>query len=400
MHPVTSAAAFLAEVMTIPELLGDEALRQTEFPVTRASVYLAHAGVCPLPRRVAEAVSAGAVAGTGGDQETAVPRDFLAGTRALGARLLSCTPAEVALVGPTSLGLSFVAAGLPFETGDEILVYFDDYPSNVYPWLALEARGVRVRRLESSVLGRLEVEDVLTQVTSQTRLVALASCHFIAGWRLDYARLGRELRARGVWFCLDAIQTLGAFPMDVTYVDFLAADAHKWLLGPCAAGLLYVRKALHEVLSPVVFGWHNVRCPDFVASAEMQLRPDARRYEAGSANLLGTIGLRASLELMLEVGTDAIARELLRKRDWIVPALEAQGFDVLGAEAPADRASGITSFYRPGRDMTAVHQRLEAAGVVTSLRKSRDGQNYIRISPHFYNTDAELERLIAALARE
>lgn len=385
--------------MTIPELLGDEVLRQAEFPVTRDSVYLAHAGVCPLPRRVAEAISAGANAGTRGDQETAVSRDFLAGTRAALARLLSCSPGEVALVGPTSLGLSFVAAGLPFRAGDEVLVYADDYPSNVYPWLALEARGVRVRRLEPSAFGRLEADEVLAQVTDRTRLVALASCHFIAGWRLDYDRLGRELRARGIWFCLDAIQTLGAFPMDVAQVDFLAADAHKWLLGPCAAGVLYVRQALHEVLSPVAFGWHNVRCPDFVAAAELCLRPDARRYEAGSANLLGTIGIRAAVELILEVGPDAIGRELRRKREWLVPALEARGFNVLAADAPSDHASAITSLFRPGCDMTGLHQRLQAAGVVTSLRKSRDGQNYIRLSPHFYNTDAELERVVEALTQ-
>jgi len=385
--------------MTIAELFADESLRLEAFPVARHVAYLAHAGVCPLPRRVQAAVSDYASLATTGDQEEGVSRAFIAETRQVAARLIGADASEIAFVGPTSLALSFVAAGLPWRPGDNLLVYRDDYPSNVYPWMALAARGVEVRWLETDTLGRIYPDQVLAQVDDRTRLVALASCHFIAGWRLDYEAVGRRLREREIWFCLDAIQTLGAFPLDVACVDFLAADAHKWLLGPCAAGLLYVRQELQGQLTPLAYGWHNVRCPGFVAEDDLMLRTDARRYEAGSANLLGLVGLRAALDLVGEIGVEAIATELLRKRTWLVPALEARGFHVLGADASPHNASGIVTAYRPQSDMTPLHRRLSERGVVTSLRTDRKGQNYIRFSPHFYNTDAELERAVANLER-
>ena len=383
--------------MTIDEILNDEALRRREFPVTERAVYLAHAGVCPLPRRVAQAVSDCAARGALDDQETAVPRTFLSETREVAARLLHAKPTEIALVGPTSLALSLVANGLPFPRNTNILVYFDDYPTNVYPWMTLADRGVEVRFLNVRRLGTIRPGDVLGQVDEDTRLVALASCHFIAGWRLELERLGRALRARDIWFCVDGIQTLGAFPTTVEHVDIFAADAHKWLLGPCAAGVLYVREELQQHLTPTVYGWHNLSCPSFVAQEDLTFKPDARRYEAGSANLVGMAGLRAAMELAFELGVDAIAAELRRKRTLLVPELVGRGYEVLGADAPPDNVSGITSFHRPGADMAALHQRLTAAGVVASLRTDRAGQQYLRFSPHFYNTDAELGQALELL---
>jgi cysteine desulfurase / selenocysteine lyase len=383
--------------MTVAELHANEELRQHEFPVARHQVYLAHAGVCPLPRRVAESISRCAIDGTTGDQEEAASRGMAEETRALAARLLKAQPEEIALVGPTSLALSYIAAGLPLRRGDNILVYHDDYPSNVYPWMALADKGVEVRFMNLRELGRIRLLDVQGQVDEQTRLVALASCHFISGWRIDVAGIGRMLRQRGILFCLDAIQTLGAFPTTLEHVDFLAADAHKWLLGPCAAGILYVRKDLQAMLRPTTWGWHNVRCPDFVAQEQLVFRSDARRYEVGTANLLGIAGLRAALQLALEIGLDDIARELLRKRAWLVPALQAKGLTVLQAGAPPDYAGPILSFFRPGEDPTALHQKLTEANVITSLRVDRAGQRYLRLSPHYYNTDPELQRLIDLL---
>ena len=176
--------------MTLTELLANEELRQNEFPVTRGKIFLAHAGVCPLPRRVAAAGSECAQRGTRGDQEAFVLHR-LNDARQLGAQLLRCQPDEVALVGPTSLGLSFVAAGLKFKNGDNILIYHDDYPANVYPWMALAERGVEVRLLNTRGLGVIRPVDVMGQVDENTRLVALASCHFISGYRLDHQAIGK-----------------------------------------------------------------------------------------------------------------------------------------------------------------------------------------------------------------
>jgi cysteine desulfurase/selenocysteine lyase len=382
--------------MTLAELHANEELRRKEFPVADGKIFLGHAGVCPLPRRVAEAIAECARGGSRGDQEAfAVHR--LNDARRLGAQLLNCQPEEIALVGPTSLGLSLVAAGLPLRKGDNLLIYHDDYPSNVYPWMALADRGIEVRLLNTHGLGVIRPQDVMGQVDENTRLVALASCHFISGYRLEHRAVGKYLRERGILFCLDAIQTLGAFPTTVEHVDFLAADAHKWLLGPCGAGLLYVRRDLQDKLNPPVYGWHNVRNPNFVAQEQIVFRNGAVKYEAGTHNLLGLVGLTAALELVQEIGVENIASDLLRKRTQLVPALQAKGFKVLNADAKPANASGIVSGHPAGADPAALHKKLADAGVITSLRTDRQGQHYLRFSPHFYNTDAELQRALDLL---
>jgi len=383
--------------MTIPETLADEEFRRNEFPVARDKIFLAHAGDCPLPRRVVQAVADYAQQASVGDQETVVFPAALNEGRKLAGRLLNCHDDEVAFVGPTSLGLSLIASGLKFRRTDNILIYHDDYPANVYPWMALAERGVEVRMLNTRGLGVIRTKDVLGQVDENTRMVALASCHFISGFRIDHAAIGKFLRERKVLFCLDAIQTLGAFPTTVEHVDFLAADAHKWLLGPCGAGLLYIRRELQEHVTPPVYGWHNVRCPDFVAQERIVYRTGSKKYEAGSQNLLGLVGLKMAMELILEVGVDNIARELLRKRAWLVPALQAKGFMVLNADAPPENASGIVTFFKPDADLVTLHRKLSEASIVTSLRTDRKGRRYIRLSPHFYNTDAELRRVMEVL---
>jgi cysteine desulfurase / selenocysteine lyase len=382
--------------MTLNEILTNEELRRHEFPVARDKIFLGHAGVCPLPRRVADAIAECARQGTLGDQETFMLHR-LDEARKLASQLLNCQTDEIALVGPTSLGLSLVASGLNFRKGDNILIYHDDYPSNVYPWMALAAKGVQVRLLNTRGLGTIRTIDVIGQVDENTRLVALASCHFISGFRIEISAIGKYLRERGISFSLDAIQTLGAFPTTVEQVDFLAADAHKWLLGPCAAGIFYVRRELQVKLNPPIYGWHNVKNPNFVAQEQIVFRSGAVKYEAGTQNLLGLVGLIASMELALEVGVENIAAELLRKRALLVPALQAKGFTVLNADAKPENAGGIVSFFQPGKDLMILNQKLSEAGIVASLRADRKGQNYIRLSPHFYNTDAELQRVLELL---
>ncbi len=267
--------------MTLPEILSNEELRRNEFPVVREKIFLAHAGVCRC-----RAASPMRFPNVRNKERSAIRRRSslhrLDDARKLAAQLLNCQPDEIALVGPTSLALSFVAAGLNFRKGDNILIYHDDYPSNVYPWMALAQKGVEVRLLNVKNLGVIRTIDVMGQVDENTRLVALASCHFISGFRIEIDAIGKFLRGRGILFCLDAIQTLGAFPTTVEHVDFLAADAHKWLLGPCGAGIFYVRRALQEKLNPPIYGWHNVRNPNFVAQEQIVFRSGALKYEAGT----------------------------------------------------------------------------------------------------------------------
>lgn len=383
--------------MNLGEILANEELRQREFPVCRDKVYLAHAGVCPLPRRVAERVSRFALEGTEGDQEKVVYPGILDQGRQVVSRLLGSQPDEVAFVGPTSLALSFFASGLKFRRTDNILIYFDDYPSNVYPWMALADQGVEVRLMNTRGLGVIRPRDVLGQIDENTRLVALASCHFISGYRIDLNGIGKALHERNILFCVDGIQTLGAFPTPVEHIDMLAADAHKWLLGPCGAGLMYVRKSVQDRLNPPIYGWNNVRCPNFVAQEQIAFRQGAHKYEAGTYNLLGLVGLLAGIELLLEVGLEEIGRELLRKRSLLVPVLEQKGYVVLGASEGPATASGIVTFHHPQKEMAGVHQHLQSNNVIASLRTDRTGRQYVRFSPHFYTSDGDLERALALL---
>ena len=372
--------------MNLPELQQDEALRCREFPVSGDKVYLAHAGVSPVPACVERAVASAVSAAARDDQEEGLST-LLRQTRTRASELLGADPAKLR-IGPTTTGISAVAAGLDWQEGDEVLIYQDDFPVNVYPWQALESRGVTVRRLSTPALGEITPELLVEQLTAKTRLVALASCHFVSGYRIDHDAIGRLLRERDVLFCLDAIQTLGAFPTTVEHVDFLAADAHKWLLGPCAAGVFYVRRDLQDRLVPQAFGWNNVRCPNYVAQETMNLRSDARRYEAGSFNILGIAGLNAALGLLLEVGIDAIAADLTTKRTGLAAALQAKGYEVFFPEG--QQTGGITSCWREGTDMKVVGERLAAENIIASVRGDRDGRDYLRFSPHFYNTSSDL----------
>ncbi|XOV69715.1 MAG: aminotransferase class V-fold PLP-dependent enzyme [Verrucomicrobiota bacterium] len=381
---------------TIEEIQGDASLREKEFPVCRDQIFLGHAAVCPLPSRVANAIQHYAGECQYGDQEEAAMR-LNAETRVLAGKLLGVSSREVALVGPTSLGLSFVATGFPWRKNDHILVYFDDYPSNVYPWMALADWGVEVRFLNTTAPGRIRPMDVLGQIDESTRMVALASCHFLSGFRIEVDAIGKLLRDRGIAFCLDAIQTIGAFPTPLDHVDFMAADAHKWMLGPCAAGLFVVRQHMQDVLRPTTFGWHNVACPDFVAAEDFEFQKDARRYEAGSHNSMGIVGLHASLKMLNDLGVDQIGADLLAKRTFLCAGLAEKGFQVLHPDLPDENASGIVTFHKPGEDMAKLHHDLKEKRILTSLRVDRKGQKYIRLSPHFYNTYGELEQVVGAV---
>jgi cysteine desulfurase / selenocysteine lyase len=161
--------------------------------------------------------------------------------------------------------------------------------------------------------------------------------------------------------------------------------------------LMFVRKEIQDQLTPTTYGWHNIRSPNYVAQEQITYRTDARRYEAGTANLAGLAGLGAALDLLLEVGIENIAADLLRKRAWLIPALQSKGYEVLQANATPETSGGMITFHKPGADLAATHQKLKEANILTSLRGDRTGRKLLRISPHFYNTDAELARLLEAL---
>ena len=385
-------------LMTLDELLSSEATRTAEFPVARDSIFLAHAGVCILPRRVSSAMQEYLELCCSQHQESGDVWKHITETRGIAARLIGARASEISLLGPTSLGLSLVANGIAWQPGDEIVCYHDDYPANVYPWMDLQRLGVVLRFIKTDAPGEVSLESVERALTSRTKLVALASCHFFTGYRIDVNAIGRMLRERGVLFCLDAIQTVGAFDTSVEFVDFLSADAHKWMLGPMAAGIFYVREEVQSQLRPSLVGAWNVKSPNFIAQDTVEFETGGRRYEPGVLNAAGIYGMRAGLEMLLEYGIENVSARLLALKAHLIPRLEALGFEVLPPTSGA-AASGITTATRNhGTPLDKVFEHLAAHRVTVSLRHNRAGVPHLRFSPHVYNTETELDRVLYLIA--
>jgi len=378
-------------------LFASEEERRAAFPVVEAGLFLAHAGVTVLPRCAAEAMSSHAMASCRQHQEFGEVLRDVSRTRALCGRLIGAGADEIALLGPTSLGLSLFANGLDWQPGDELVCYGDDYPANVYPWAALSTRDVVVRKIQTLALGKITPADVEACLTPRTKLVALASCHFLTGWRIDVDAIGRMLHSRGILFSVDAIQTIGAAPMDVTHVDFLSADAHKWMLGPLAIGIVYVARRNFEKCRPTLLGAWNVRSPDFIAQDEIVYEETARRYEPGVLNITGMYGMRASLEMIETAGIERVQGEILRVRDHLQSGLRERGFTFLSPDESQPLRSGILTARHPRVASADIFAALEKNGITASLRSSRDGTPWVRFSPHYYNTCGEMDRVLESL---
>ncbi len=382
-------------------LFHSEKERLAEFPVAQNSIFLAHAGVTILPQRVTKAMQDYLQEACLKMQEYPEAWRATNETRSVAARMIGANASEISLLGPTSLGLSLVANGLDWKAGDEVVCYLDDYPANVYPWLDLTRRGVTVKLLKPDTPGEITPELVEAALTSKTRLVALASCHFLTGYRLLIDDIGRLLRSRGVLFCLDGIQTLGAFETRVDHVDFLSADSHKWMLGPMAAGIVYVKDELQDRLRPTLLGSWNIQSPNFIAQPEIHFERGGRRYEPGVLNIVGILGMKAGLDLIHEKGINAISEQLLRLKSRLMDGLEPLGFQFIGPrEGP--NASGISTAFRregSGPSVEKVFAHLSAMHISPSLRHDRAGRAYLRFSPHFYNTLGEMDRTIEAISQ-
>ena len=278
--------------------------------------------------------------------------------------------------------------GLNWRPGDNIVAFREEFPSNFYPWKRLETQRCYVEWL--SVYDPLEVID---NACRGAKLLAISFVQYLSGFRADLNALGRICRARGCFFLVDAIQGLGAFPLDVeaAQIDALAADGHKWLLGPEGCGILYVRKDWQDLVFPTEFGWTNVAGYNDYASRDMTLRQDAGRYECGTLNTIGCFGLRASLELLLEIGVPRIAPVVQGLADRLAEGARAKGYTVLGERTPAS-SSGICAIFKSGIDNQAIVRTLKGKGIVAAAR-----QGWVRLSPHFYISPEEIDQVIDAL---
>lgn len=379
-------------------LLKKSALRHYEFPITDQKVFLAHAAASPLPRCVSAAmIQYLDVASTDGQWEY-LYANIEEETRREAARLIGAQAGEIAFVSSTSMGLSMVASGLSWRRGDNVIIADGDFPSNIYPWLNLQNRGVTVKFIPKHDDGAVTLEDVMNLVDDNTRLVSLSSVNYITGYRIDVSAIGQYLHDKGILFCVDAIQSLGAFPIDVTYIDFLAAGAYKWLLGPMGIGILYVKTCNIERLTPVLAGWKCVQSSKEYLNYDLCFLDSAKCLEPGGINIVGIVGLHAALLLLMETGLDEIADRLAGFRRLIKAVLWEKGYDVIG---PADDklGSGITSFSSKTHDIADLRQKLDSNRFVVSMRDNFENRKCIRVSPHFYNSEDEIASFLAELPR-
>jgi selenocysteine lyase/cysteine desulfurase len=363
---------------------------RSHFPVTEEFIYLHHAGVAPLCRAAAEAMKH--LADDAWRFGSFHYNEWLAaydGLRVSAARLLNAAPAEIALVKNTSEGIATVALGIDWRPGDKVVAFLEEFPANYFPWKRLEAKGIKVEWL--SVTAPLEEID---RAARGARLVAISFVQYLSGYRADLVAIGEICHRRGALFLVDAIQGLGAFPVDVRQcrIHFLAADGHKWLLGPEGCGILYLQQNVQDLVEPVEFGWTNVAGYSDYASRDMTLRPDAGRYECGTLNTIGCFGLRAAIEFLLEVGIERISRQVQALGDQIAAGAAERGYQILGVRTPQTGA-GIVSFRKEGLDSRLIVRRLKDQGIIAAPR-----QGWVRMSPHFYITAEEIDRVLAHLA--
>lgn len=362
---------------------------RSEFPITQNLIYLNHAGVAPLCRRAAAAMKdlaedAHQFGSYHYDQWLAAYE----GLRTATARLINASPREIALTKNTSEGVATVALGIDWRPGDRVVAFKEEFPANYYPWKRLENQGVEV--------VWLSVTDPLDKIDAACRgakLLAISFVQFLSGFRADLTGIGNICEDHGCFFFVDAIQGLGAFPLDVrkSKIHALAADGHKWVLGPEGCAILYVQQEYQDMIEPVEFGWTNVAAYNDYASRDMALRSDAGRYECGTLNTVGCYGLRAAIEFVLEVGVEKIAPEVQARTDEVAAGALRKGYELLGARTP-ETGAGIVSIRKPGMDARQVVRALKDRKIVAAPRAG-----WVRIAPHFYISPEDIEQTVQAL---
>jgi selenocysteine lyase/cysteine desulfurase len=366
-------------------------------PIAQRLAYFDHAAVAPLPAPAQEAIKNWLDQATlEGDTVWPQWARRIEEVRSSAARMINAQPAEIALVPNTTTGISLVAEGYPWQAGDNVVTLANEFPSNQYPWMNLAARGVETRRVSVDE-GIVDLDRLAQACDSRTRILSVSWVGYASGWRINVREVADLCRRKGCLFFLDAIQGLGVFPLDVQAdgVDFLAADGHKWLLGPEGAGILFIRHEHLKTLRPLGVGWNSVVQGTDYTRVELNLRDAASRYEGGSQNMVGFIGLGASLDLLTSLGVgptaSPVADHVLRITDYACERLQEVGATLLGPRIGEHR-SGIVTFQLPGRDPHDIRRTLEAAGIIVRCRAGG-----VRISPHGYATKDEIDRLIDEL---
>jgi selenocysteine lyase/cysteine desulfurase len=365
-----------------------------QMPIVGKLTYFEHAAISPLARPTGEAIAAW-TAEAAEEASQAWPRwdRRLQEVRSKAAAMIGASADEIALIHSTTEGVSMVAEGFPWREGDNVVVPSDEFPANQYPWLNLASRGVETRRVQSAS-GQIDLNRLEAACDSRTRIVALSWVGYLSGWRTDLAAAAEIAHRKGALLFVDAIQGLGVFPVDVQKagIDFLAAGGQKWLMGPETTGLFYLRSDHLELLRPMVVGSNSMVHSRDYTHIEIQLKNTAARHEGGAANSVGFIGLGASLDLLTSFGFDAIGPRVLEINEECCRRLTAMGAEIYGERSDRAHQSGIVSFTLPGYDLNQLRRHCLSQKVALSYRVG-----YLRISPHAYINNDDIDALISSL---
>lgn len=378
-----------------------------EMLVAKRWAYFDHASVAPISGPAHDAIQRwiGESAFNGDTNWLAWDRAVEA-TRNSAAKLINASPDEIALVNSTTAGINLVADGLDWHEGDNVVVLADEFPSNLYPWMNLKSQGVETR-LVGTDKGRLCLDRLREACDARTRVVSVSWVGYTTGYRQDIDAIADIAHTAGgkkdshAYFLLDAIQGLGALPLDVsqTPIDFLAADGHKWLLGPEGAGIAYIRNENLESLRPHNVGWHSVVNSHNFGLHDLELLPTAARFEGGSANMPGMHGLGASLDFLQRHTSSSIEASILDLTDYLCHRMAEIGATVVShrekESSGHDPRSGIVAVL-PAIDENpeVVRLRCLEAGVVARCRAK-----WIRFSPHAYTSYEEVDQLAEAMTK-
>ena len=371
-------------------------MQHPEFPLVADLIYLNHAAVAPWPQRTSQAVIE--FARQNSRYGSHFYLDWLKKEMELRSQFqqLLNAPAvdDIALVKNTSEALSFVAYGLTWQSGDNIVSSNQEFPSNRLPWQSLADQGVEFRQADLDSAATPE-QALFEQVDSRTRLLTISSIQFASGLRLDLEQIGAFCKQRGILFCIDAIQSLGAVQFDVQacQADFVMADGHKWLLGPEGLGVFYTTPAARDKLKLTQYGWHMMKDTHNYENKPWEIHPGARRFECGSPNTLGIHALAASLSLLLETGMAGVEALVIANAEYLRDQIAASSHLQLVYPRQNRLKSGIVTFKHRAIANEDLYRHLQKNGVVCALRGGG-----IRYSPHFYNTQSEIEQALQLAA--
>jgi selenocysteine lyase/cysteine desulfurase len=366
------------------------------FPIAQRLVYLNHAAVSPLPTTTLQAIELQLRdVQENGSLHFQSWLNVKNNARRLLAAMLGCRPSQVAFMRNTSDSLSTIANGLKWHTGDNIVTFRREFPSNIYPWIRIrDTAGVELRMCGERD-GRVDVEELESMIDQRTRIVAISHVQFASGYRIDLERIGRLARKHCALLVADVIQSLGVLPIDVEaqFIDVAAGASHKWLLGPEGVGYLYLSDRAREMIEPTLVGWVSVPNPDDYDNFDQGWNQDALPWETGTGAASLFYGLEASLKLLTETGTERIASWLEQLTDQLCTGLDTKDFDLVSSRLPGEKSQIVCIRHSGSLTAMDLYIRLKAAGIITAPRSNR-----LRIAPHFYNTADEIDLLLNSLS--